>query len=369
MYGIFPCRSTGSQGQGSRQLASLRHYPVPERVPNRLQTQDDTELIGSLFFFGPAAPQLPATCRSWIRRRPVHTAEWANRSQLSESRISFPIPPLGTFATTPRSICCGPGENEWDFTLSKKHCAHREARTSSSGPTFSTCSTGRSSSIRMGISRTRPSASIQRLATPRLVQFALKLLFLILLETRAAKAARPNLMAYRPEIFWRSRCIPHCKRSSKLFERRTPKSAEAHKKNLKRLPLGVASNYRAYDPISNFCAEGFGGRFRDLDGNEYIDHNLCFGALMAGHCHPPLMKAVEERPAHGRMLWHAAQHGVGTGGRDLHPLSGRDVPLRQQRDRSHDAHRFVWRAPQPGATRSSSSRADITGCTMRRWSA
>ena len=32
----------------------------------------------------------------------------------------FNDPALGTFATTPRSICCGPGENQWDLTFSKK---------------------------------------------------------------------------------------------------------------------------------------------------------------------------------------------------------------------------------------------------------
>jgi len=37
-------------------------------------------------------------------------------------------------------------------------------------------------------------------------------------------------------------------------------------------------------------------KFRDLDGNEYVDHNLTFGALMAGHCHPAVMKAVEKTP-------------------------------------------------------------------------
>ena len=78
-----------------------------------------------------------------------------------------------------------------------------------------------------------------------------------------------------------------------IFVRRTPRSAEAHKKNLKRIPLGVASNYRAYEPHPIFVKEASGSRFRDLDGNEYLDHNLCFGALMAGHCHPAVMKAVE----------------------------------------------------------------------------
>jgi len=86
------------------------------------------------------------------------------------------------------------------------------------------------------------------------------------------------------------------------FKQRTPKSAEAHRHNLQRLPLGVASNYRAYDPYPIFVKEAQGSKFRDLDGNEYIDHNLCFGALMAGHCHPAVMKAVEKRLHTGTMF-------------------------------------------------------------------
>ena len=95
---------------------------------------------------------------------------------------------------------------------------------------------------------------------------------------------------------------PALQKELETFERRTPKSADAHKKNLKRIPLGVASNYRAYDPYPIFVKEGQGSKFRDLDGNEYIDHNLCFGALMAGHCHPAVMKAVEKRLSTGTMF-------------------------------------------------------------------
>src|SRR5258707_15662103 len=81
------------------------------------------------------------------------------------------------------------------------------------------------------------------------------------------------------------------------FVRRTPKSGEAYKKNLKRIPLGVASNYRPYDPYPIFVKEGQGSHFRDLDGNDYIGHNLCFGALMAGHHHPLVKKTGGERVA------------------------------------------------------------------------
>jgi glutamate-1-semialdehyde 2,1-aminomutase len=83
------------------------------------------------------------------------------------------------------------------------------------------------------------------------------------------------------------------KKEIATYEKRTPKSAEAHKRALQRIPLGVASNYRAYDPYPIFVKKGAGSKLWDLDGNEYIDHNLCFGALMAGHCHPAVVKAIE----------------------------------------------------------------------------
>ncbi len=85
------------------------------------------------------------------------------------------------------------------------------------------------------------------------------------------------------------------KKELETYERRTPRSREAHKKAVERVPLGVASNYRYYPPYPLFVKDGNGGRIHDVDGNEYIDHNLCYGALMAGHCHPAVMKAVQHR--------------------------------------------------------------------------
>src|ERR1700674_3940821 len=84
------------------------------------------------------------------------------------------------------------------------------------------------------------------------------------------------------------------KKEIATYEKRTPKSAEAHKRALQRIPLGVASNYRAYDPYPIFVKKGQGSKLWDIDGHEYIDHNLCFGALMAGHCHPAVVKAIEK---------------------------------------------------------------------------
>jgi hypothetical protein len=79
--------------------------------PIRIQTQDDNELISSLFFLGAGAPQLTGPLQ--IQNPKTNGGFYLNPNQFSD-------PTLGTFATTPRSICCGPGENQWDITVSKR---------------------------------------------------------------------------------------------------------------------------------------------------------------------------------------------------------------------------------------------------------
>ena len=95
---------------------------------------------------------------------------------------------------------------------------------------------------------------------------------------------------------------PELEAEIETYKQRTPKSAELHQLNLKRLPLGVSSNYRAYDPYPIFVHDAKGGHFRDPDGNDYIDFNLCVGALIAGHCHPAVMKAVNHQLTVGTMF-------------------------------------------------------------------
>ena len=94
--------------------------------PIRLQTQNDNELIGSLFFFGTASPQLNGR----LQIQNPKTAVQSPNGQFAHYYLNpnqFSDPPWGTFATTPRSICCGPGLNQWDMTVVKK-IAFNEAR-------------------------------------------------------------------------------------------------------------------------------------------------------------------------------------------------------------------------------------------------
>lgn len=95
---------------------------------------------------------------------------------------------------------------------------------------------------------------------------------------------------------------PALQKEIETYQQRTPKSRDAHTRAIERVPIGVGSNYRFYPPYPLFVRDGKGSRIRDLDGNEYLDHNLCYGALVAGHCHPAVMKAVEERLTIGTLF-------------------------------------------------------------------
>jgi hypothetical protein len=80
--------------------------------PIRLQTQNDNELISSLFFIGTAAPQLTGSLQT-LNPKNSSLHYYLNGNQFSD-------PALGTFATTARSVCCGPGLNSWDISFLKK---------------------------------------------------------------------------------------------------------------------------------------------------------------------------------------------------------------------------------------------------------
>jgi len=83
--------------------------------------------------------------------------------------------------------------------------------------------------------------------------------------------------------------------SAGSYEKRTPKSAAGTSGLSNASPLELPATIATYEPYPIFVKDGKAGRIHDVDGNEYIDHNLCFGALMAGHCHPAVVKAVEQK--------------------------------------------------------------------------
>ena len=87
--------------------------------PIRLQTQDDFELINSLFFLGTGAPQMSGNVPQLQNPKQLQSINGLS-GHYYLNPAQFADPALGTFATTPRSICCGPGLNDWDVTVSKR---------------------------------------------------------------------------------------------------------------------------------------------------------------------------------------------------------------------------------------------------------
>jgi glutamate-1-semialdehyde 2,1-aminomutase len=65
------------------------------------------------------------------------------------------------------------------------------------------------------------------------------------------------------------------------------------------MPGGVASSFQLGDPWPVYMTHGEGSRIWDADGNEYVDFHNGFGAMIQGHAHPAIGRAVAARAGQG----------------------------------------------------------------------
>jgi glutamate-1-semialdehyde 2,1-aminomutase len=86
------------------------------------------------------------------------------------------------------------------------------------------------------------------------------------------------------------------------YAARTPGSQRAHQRAAKVLPLGVPSSFQAYPPYPIVVARAQQSWMEDVDGNRYIDFDMGFGALFAGHMHPKVRAAVDEQLDNGTLF-------------------------------------------------------------------
>ncbi|CAN5768913.1 aspartate aminotransferase family protein [soil metagenome] len=86
------------------------------------------------------------------------------------------------------------------------------------------------------------------------------------------------------------------------YRERTVGSQRATERARKVLPLGVPSSFQAYDPHPIVVQSASGSRMVDVDGNEYVDYDMGFGALFAGHMHPAVREAVQAQLDHGTLF-------------------------------------------------------------------
>jgi glutamate-1-semialdehyde 2,1-aminomutase len=88
-------------------------------------------------------------------------------------------------------------------------------------------------------------------------------------------------------------------REEKALNDRTRKSEDMYKRAHAVLSGGVASSYQLRDPWPIYLERGSGPRVWDVDGNEMYDFHNGFGAMVQGHAHPAIGKAIQERYALG----------------------------------------------------------------------
>ncbi|MEM2009936.1 MAG: aspartate aminotransferase family protein [Thermosphaera sp.] len=88
---------------------------------------------------------------------------------------------------------------------------------------------------------------------------------------------------------------------------RTKKSQEIWTNLSKLTPYGVHSNWRVFEPYPLFISRAKGSRIYDVDGNEYIDFNMAFGALVVGHANPVLIEKIKQRLEDGTIYGHETE--------------------------------------------------------------
>jgi glutamate-1-semialdehyde 2,1-aminomutase len=82
---------------------------------------------------------------------------------------------------------------------------------------------------------------------------------------------------------------------------RTPCSERAMARAERVLPLGVASSFQFYEPHPLVMRRASGAHMEDVDGHEYVDFTLGYGALLTGHAHPALRRALTDQLDRGTL--------------------------------------------------------------------
>lgn len=78
-----------------------------------------------------------------------------------------------------------------------------------------------------------------------------------------------------------------------------PTSARLYREALGVFPSGVTHDNRYLQPFPIYCDRAEGAYKWDLDGHRYVDYVGGHGALLLGHSHPPIVRAVQEQMPRG----------------------------------------------------------------------
>jgi glutamate-1-semialdehyde 2,1-aminomutase len=72
-------------------------------------------------------------------------------------------------------------------------------------------------------------------------------------------------------------------------------SQELYRRASKVIPGGVTRSFRFFDPYPFYSRKAYGSKLVDVEGREYSDFWEAHGALVLGHLHPAIVKAVKDQ--------------------------------------------------------------------------
>src|SRR3989440_1615251 len=79
------------------------------------------------------------------------------------------------------------------------------------------------------------------------------------------------------------------------------KSEYLYKSARELIPGGVNSPVRYYSPYPLFVASAKGSRFQTVDGEEFLDYCMAYGALLDGHADEEVIEAVQNALGRGSL--------------------------------------------------------------------
>ena len=138
--------------------------------PIRITEQDDIELQSSFDFETPGQPDIAAPFRKLDPRGPGNLG--FNPDAFTEDTV---VP--GTIGNAPRTVCCGPGINNWEFGFLKSTPIAEKYKVEFRGELFNAFNHTQFSQPDGNITDGTDFGRVKRARDPRLVQFALKFYF------------------------------------------------------------------------------------------------------------------------------------------------------------------------------------------------
>ena len=78
------------------------------------------------------------------------------------------------------------------------------------------------------------------------------------------------------------------------FRKTYPESGAHNQRASKVLPLGVTSSFQHWDPFPISVVSAKGAYVTDVDGRKLLDLSMGFGAMLAGHLNPAVVKKVKQ---------------------------------------------------------------------------